>query len=67
MKLDFEKLAEKFGIGVKGMDEDERQILASAIETVILEKQAGNIEDLSEEQVVLLGAAVADEVLKPKE
>lgn len=67
MTIDFDKLAEAFEAGVRFMDEPETLLLASAVETVVLEKNAGNLEDLgkmSEVEIVELGARVADEVIR---
>jgi hypothetical protein len=65
MTLDFEKLAGVFEVAAGLIDEDERLVLSAAIETVLLEKQAGRLpEDLDEAVVVLLGSAIADEFLK---
>lgn len=59
-----DKVAEGFKAGSQFLDTNERMLLAGATETVLLEKQAGRIGDISPEQVVLLSAAVADELLK---
>lgn len=64
MGLDMTKLAACFEVASRLLDQDEKLLLASAIETVGLEKQAGHVGDLSEEEIVLLAAAVADELLK---
>ncbi len=64
MDSDLNKVAEEFMGGSLFLDEDERLVLAAATETVLLEKQAGRLGDLDEIQIVLLGAAVADELLK---
>lgn len=65
--VDFDKLAEVFEAGARFMDEDEILLLASAVETVVLEKNAGNLEELgemSEVEIIEFGARVADEVIK---
>lgn len=59
-----DKVAEAFKAGSRFLDDDERMILAAATETVLLEKQAGRLGELSEDQIVLLSAAVADNLLK---
>lgn len=64
MSTDFEKLAESFEVGSAFMDDDERLLLSAAIETVLLEKQAGRLPELDEASVVLVSAAVADQLLK---
>lgn len=67
MTIDFDKLAEAFEAGTRFMDEAETVLLASAVETVVLEKKAGKLEDLgemSEAEIVELGARVADEVIR---
>ena len=64
VNLDLEKLADRFKVGSRFMNEEERIVLAAAIETIVLEGQAGRLEGLDEESAVLLGAAVADELLK---
>lgn len=64
MGVDTKKLAESFEVAGRFLNEDERLILASAVETVALEKQAGRLGDMSEEDIVLLGAALADVLLK---
>jgi hypothetical protein len=65
MSLDFEKLADTFRVGSRFMNDDERLVLSAAIETVLLEKQAGHLpSDLDENEIVLVGAAIADELLK---
>lgn len=64
MSPDFEKLAESFEVGSAFMDDDERLLLSAAIETVLLEKQAGRLPELDEDSVVLVSAAVADQLLK---
>lgn len=64
MGFDMEKLAESFEVASRFLNQDEKLLLASAVETVALEKQAGRLGDLSEEDVVLMGAALADELLK---
>ena len=65
MGLNLEKMAEMVRVAGRTMNEDERLIFASAVETVLHEKEAGNVRsDISEEDAVLLGAAVADELLR---
>ena len=64
MDSDLNKVAEKFMEGSQFLDEEERVVLGAAMETVLLEKQAGRLGDPVENQIVLLGAAVADELLK---
>ena len=64
MDSDLNKVAEKFMEGSQFLDEEERVVLGAAMETVLLEKQAGRLGDPDENQIVLLGAAVADELLK---
>lgn len=64
MGFDLEKLAERFKVASKFLDQDESILLAAAVETVMLEKQAGRLGKLSEDDVVLLGAALADELMK---
>lgn len=65
MTIDFDKLAEMFKAGSRFMDEAETLLLASAVETIVLEKNAEKLEDLDldEKEIVMLGAKVADELL----
>lgn len=60
MGTDFEKLAKAFGAGASFLSEDEKIVLAAAIESV--QETSG---DLLKDPValVLLGSAVADAVL----
>jgi hypothetical protein len=64
MNVDAKKLADSFEVAGKFLNQDERLLLASAVETVALEKQAGRLGDMSEEDIVLMGAALADVLLK---
>jgi hypothetical protein len=64
MSVDMKKLAESYVAAARLLSEDECLLLASAIEVVDLEKQAGRLGDLSEEDLVLVAAALADAVLK---
>ena len=65
MQTDLIKLAEKFRDGSRYLDDDETVLLASAVETIALEKEAGRLEGVdSEKEVVMLGAAVADAILR---
>jgi hypothetical protein len=67
MTIDFDKLAVAFEAGTRFMDEAETVLLASAVETVVLEKNARKLEELgemSEVEIVELGAQVADEVIR---
>lgn len=64
VNLDLEKLAARFKVGSRFMNEEERTVLAAAIETAVLERQAGRLGEIDEDGLVLLGAAVADELLK---
>ncbi len=65
LTIDFDKLAEMFKAGSRFMDEAETLLLASAVETIVLEKNAEKLEDLDldEKEIVMLGAKVADELL----
>ena len=67
MTIEFDKLAEAFEAGSRFLDEPETLLLASAVETVVLEKNAGKLEEfgeMSEVEIVELGARVADEVIR---
>lgn len=64
MGFDIEKLAESFVVGSRLLSQDERLILASAVEIVALEKDAGRFQSLTEEEAILVAAAVADTLLK---
>lgn len=57
-----EKLAAGFQAATKGMDEDDLLLLGAAAETVLLEKDAEEA-DLTENEVLLLSAAVVDSLL----
>jgi hypothetical protein len=67
MTIDFDKLAEAFEAGSRFLDEAETLLLSSAVETVVLEKNAGKLEEfgeMDEVKIVELGARVADEVIR---
>lgn len=64
MDLDLDKLAASFKVGSRFMDDGEQTVFAAAVEHVLLEKQAGKLDELSEDQILLLSAAIADELLK---
>lgn len=64
MGFDIEKLAESFVVASALLSQDERLILASAVEVVALEKEAGRFQGLTEEEAILVAAAVADTLLK---
>lgn len=60
MGTDFEKLAEVFGAGASFLDEDEKVVLAAAVETV-LEESGEVVTDPT--AIVLLASSVADAIL----
>jgi hypothetical protein len=65
--IDMKKLAEAFKSGSRFLDDDETVLLGSAVETIALEKKAGRLEgfeSIDEKGIVLLGAAVMDDVLR---
>lgn len=66
MPIDFDKLAEAFEAGTSFLGEDETVLLATAVETILLEKEAGRLEglDLDERGIILFGAAVADKLTR---
>lgn len=69
MTIDLKKLASTAQTASRFMGEDEKILLGAAIETVVLEKQAGRLEDIGivdEEGIVLLGASVVDEIVSKR-
>lgn len=60
MQTDFEKLAEAFGAGSGFLNEDEKQVLAAAVEVAV--EKLGHL-GLDEEALILVGAAIADAFL----
>lgn len=65
MQIDFDKLAEAFEAGSSFLGEDESVLLATAVETILIEKEAGRLDlDLDEQEIILFGAAIADEMTR---
>lgn len=60
MKTDFEKLAETFGAGAAFLHEDEKIVLAAAVESIIEESGEGLTDPVV---IVLLASSVADAIL----
>jgi hypothetical protein len=60
MGTDFEKLAEAFGAGASFLEEDEKLVLAAAVETVLEESSGVETDPVA---TVLLASAVADAIL----
>ena len=64
MVTGLEKLAAEFQAATTGMDEDDLFLMGAAAETVLLEKEgkAGG-ESLTEDEILLISAAVVDNLL----
>jgi len=58
------KLAADFKVATEGMDEQDFILMSAAVETVLLEKEAGvSVENLTSDEILLLSAAVVDNLL----
>jgi hypothetical protein len=65
MPIDFDKLAEAFEAGTSFLGEDESVLLATAVETILMEKEAGRFDlDLDEREIIFYGAAIADKLTR---
>jgi len=58
-----EKLAAGFQAATKGMDEEDLILMGAAAETVLLDKEAADAESLTEDEILLISAAVVDNLL----
>jgi hypothetical protein len=58
-----EKLADGFRAVTEGMDEQEIILMGAATETVLLEKRAEDAEALTQDEILLISAAVVDNLL----
>lgn len=64
MEKGLEKLAAHFQAATKGMDEGDLILMGAAAETVLLQKEAGAaVENLTEDEIILLSAAITDDLL----
>lgn len=58
-----EKLATEFQNVTQGMDEDDLVLMGAAVETVLLEKEAADASDVTDDEILLISAAVVDTIL----